>query len=171
MKYLAALAVVMAITLFNFSPSALSQADPLPASGTYFIVSADTKEALQPEANTAGQNVFLHEFNQSGMQKWIVKRFIDPKTKKPLNKYTIRLTGENADLYLQPFPAQDHTCMISSGSSNFTLAKAGDSFQLKSSAQNGDALYAFPSPPGNTEARFGPADSAAKFNWDFIAAN
>jgi len=170
MRYLGALAVLLALLLFNVAPAAQSQADLLPNSGTYFIVSADTKEALQPEGNTAGQNVFLKEFNQSGMQKWIVTRKIDPKTKKPLNRYTIRLSGENADLYLQPFPAAEHTCMISNGASNFSLAKAGDSFQLKSSAQNGDALFAFPSPPSYTEARFGPSDGSTKYSWDFIAA-
>ncbi|MBS1993820.1 MAG: hypothetical protein JSS86_06245 [Cyanobacteria bacterium SZAS LIN-2] len=170
MKLFGIISILILAIFFTFGP-ANSQADPLPNSGTYFIVSADTKEALQPNGPTAGQNVFLYEFNQGGTQKWTVTRKIDPKTKKPLNRYTIRLAGENTDLYLQPFPAPDHTCMVSNGATDYTLAPGGGSFQIKSAALNGDALYTFPSPPGNTEAHFGPADGTAKYKWDFIPAN
>lgn len=170
---LPALATLFALTCV---PSANSQGatvgvDNLPNSGTYFIVSAETKEALQPVAATVGQNVLLYEYNSSGMQKWVVTRKIDPKTKKPLNSYTIRLAGENNDLYLQPFPAPDHTCMISSGASTFSMAPAAASYVIKSAAQNGDALYTYPYPPMNTEARLGPNDGSQKFHWDFIPAN
>ena len=176
MKSFGVLSVLTAFLFLTSAPAANSTGatasiDKLPKSGTYYIVSSETKEALQPEAATAGQNVFLYEYNQSGMQKWTVTRKIDPKTKKPLNSYTIRLAGENNDLYLQPFPAPDHTCMVSSGASNYSLGAAGESFVIKSSALNGDALNTYPSPPGPTEAHFGPSDSSQKFKWDFIAAN
>ncbi len=171
--FLPALATLLVLSA---APSANSQGatvgvDNLPDSGTYFIVSAESKEALQPVAGTAGQNVFLYEHNSSGMQKWVVTRKIDPKTKKPMNRYSIRLAGENNDLYLQPFPAPDHTCMISSGVSAFSLVPTAGSYVIKSAAQNGDALYISPNPPVQTEARFGPADGSQKFSWDFIPAN
>lgn len=170
MKLVGILSAV-AVVILGLAPSAMSEGDPLPNSGNYFIISADTKEALQPNASTAGQNVFLSEYNQSGMQKWTFKRKIDPKTKKPLNNYTIKLMGDSNDTHLQPFPASDHTCMISIDPSNFSLAVAGSSFVIKSSALNGDALYTYPSPPGPTEARFGPSDGSTKFQWDIIPAN
>jgi hypothetical protein len=166
MRLFGVFSVLVLYLFLNFAPAAHLQADPLPNSGTYFIVSADSKEALQPVGSTVGQNVFLYEFNKSGVQKWTVTRKIDPKTKKPLNRYTIRLAGENNDLYLQPFPSPDHTCMISSGASVCSLAPGGGSFQIKSATLNGAALYTYPSPPGNTEPHFGPADSAQKCKWD-----
>lgn len=171
-----ALPAVAALLMLSCAQSANSQGatvgvDNLPNSGTYFIVSAETKEALQPVAGTPGQNVLMYEYNSSGMQKWVVTRKVDPKTKKPLNRYTVRLAGENNDLYLQPFPSPDHTCMISSGASNFSLVPASGSYVIKSAAQNGDALYTYPYPPMNTEARLGPSDGSQKFKWDFIPAN
>lgn len=170
MKSLGLLFAFAVLLLISFAPSAMSESDPLPMSGNYFIVSADTKEALQPNEPTSGQNVFLSEYNQSGMQKWTLKRKIDPKTKKPLNSYTIKLMGESNDRHLQPFPAADHTCMISIDPSVFSLSPVGGSFIIKSATLNGDALYTYPSPPGPTEARFGPSDNSAKFQWDFIPA-
>jgi hypothetical protein len=174
MKTIGVLPALAALLMLSCAPSAISQGasvavDNLPNSGTYFIVNAETKEALQPNGASAAQNVFCFEYNSSGMQKWVLKRKIDPKTKKPLNRYTIRFAGENTDLHLQPFPAADHTCMISSGASDFTMAKAGTSFVIKSAALNGDALYTYPNPPAYTEARFGPSDGSQKFQWDFIA--
>ena len=171
MKSFGILSVFVVLLLLTFAPSALSQADPLPNTGTYFIVSVATKQAMQPNGPTPGQNVFLQEYNQSGMQKWAIKRKLDPKTKKPLNSYTIRLAGDAADLNLQPFPAPDHTCIVSSGTSNFSLAPIGGSFVIKSSQLNGDALYSAPVTDSNTEARFGPSDNSDKFKWDFLPAN
>jgi hypothetical protein len=86
MKTIGLLPALTAVLMLSAAPSANSQGatvgvDNLPNSGTYFIVSADSKEALQPVAGTAGQNVFLSEYNSSGMQKWVVTRKIDPKTK------------------------------------------------------------------------------------------
>jgi len=177
MKVFGFCTLLVAFLLLSFAPSAVSQSsataqiDPLPVSGTYFIVNADTKEALTPNAASAAQNVFCTEYNQSGMQKWIVTRKIDPKTKKPLNRFTIKLSGENNDLWLQPFPAPGHTCMVSSGASDFTMAPIAGSVQLKNVSLNGDALYAYPTPPAPTEARFGPPSGDAKYRWDFIAAD
>ncbi len=171
MKFVGILSALVVIILLAFAPSAMSEGDPLPNSGNYFIVSADTKEALQPNGPTCGQNVFLAEYNQGGTQKWTIKRKIDPKTKKPLNSYTIKLMGDATDRNLQPFPATDHTCMIGMDVSTYTLAQAGSSFIIKNSTLNGDALCAVPSPPGPTEARFGPSDGSTKFQWDFIPAN
>jgi hypothetical protein len=79
--------------------------------------------------------------------------------------------GETADRYLQPFPAPDHTAMISTDATNFSLGQMSGSFILKCSALNGDALYSFPAASGPTEVRFGPSDGTTKFRWDFIPAN
>lgn len=170
MKSFGILFVFAVMLVLAFAPPVMSEDDPLPNSGTYFIVSADTKEALQPLAPTTGQNVFLSEYNQGGLQKWTIKRKIDPKTKKGLNSYTIKLMGDSNERNLAPFPAQDHTCMINIDPSNFSLAPVSGSFIIKCAELNGDSLYACPSPPGPTEARFGPSDGSKKFQWDFIPA-
>lgn len=149
--------------------STLAQATPLPDSGTYFIVNAASGDALQPSMASAGQNVFLKEFNKGGLQKWTLVRKVDPATKKPTNRYNIRLAGENAGLHFQPFPAPDHTAMISTDTSVFVLDSGEGGCLVKSVASNGDALYTYPYPPMDTEARFGPSDGSAKFRWNFIA--
>jgi hypothetical protein len=147
-------------------------ADTLPDTGTYFIISKSSGDAIQPGGGTPGQSVMLSPFTKSGMQKWSIKRHIDPKTKKPTNRYNISLAGETPDLEFQPHPSiQERSALISSGKSVMVLEPKGDSVLIKSVKQNGDALFVYPSPPGNAEAHFGPSDDSAKFLWDFIPAN
>lgn len=146
-------------------------ADALPNTGTYFIVSKSSGEAIQPVGGTPGQNVLLYPYNKSGMQKWSVTRHIDPKTKQPTNRYNICLAGETPDLEFQPHDIQDRTALITPGKSVMVLEPKNDALLIKSVKRNGDALFVFPYPPANSEARFGPSDDSAKFLWDFIPAN
>lgn len=143
----------------------------MPESGTYFITNVASGEAMQPAAASAGQNVLTYEYNQGGLQKWVLKRKIDAATKKPTNRYNIRLAGEATDLNFQPHPISDATAIISSDESVFTLEPTDSGLVVKSIARNGDALYIVPSPPMNTETHFGPNDGSTKFRWKFTATN
>jgi hypothetical protein len=165
-----ALATALAFTVLSSLP-AQAQTDPLPNSGTYFITSMKSDEALQPAGNTVGQNVLLHDYDRCGLQKWVIDRKIDPKTKKPTNRYTIRLAGESDDLNFQPHPVADCPAMIGSDKSVFVVESGGDSGMLiKSVARNGDALFVFTQPPLASEAKFGPSDGSPKFRWKFTRA-
>lgn len=167
------LSSLLSFLLSFFLVSALptwADSDPLPNSGTYFIINASSDEALQPVGPTAGQNVLLYPFNKSGMQKWEINRRIDPATKKPTNKYTIKLAGESG-LSFQPHPVADSSAIISLDPSVFVLEPGDGGLLIKSVQLNGDALYIFPYPPMNTETRFGPDDSSNKFRWKFVSAN
>jgi hypothetical protein len=146
-------------------------ADALPNTGTYFIVSKSSGEAIQPVGGTPGQSVLLYPFNKGGLQKWSVKRHIDPKTKQPTNRYNISLAGETPDLDFQPHDIQDRAALITPGKSVMVLEAKGEDVLVKSVKRNGDALFVYPYPPMNSEARFGPSDDSAKFLWDFIAAD
>jgi hypothetical protein len=137
----------------------------LPDSGTYFIVSSSSGEALQPVGPTPGQNVLLYPYNKSGMQKWNLTRIIDPKTKQPTNRYKIRLAGETPDLNFQPHDVEDRTALISSGESIFVFQPKDEALEIKSVKRNGDALFVYPYPPMNSEAHFGPSDGSAKYQW------
>lgn len=149
-----------------------AKAEPpsLPDSGTYFIVNAASEEALQPVQPSSGQNVILQGFSKSGLQKWTITRKIDAVSKKPTNRYTIRLAGENATLNLQPHPVQDCPAIISLDSEVFVLEPGESGFLVKSVTQNGDALCTLQSPPSDTETRFSPNDGSAKYRWNFISA-
>jgi hypothetical protein len=142
---------------------------PLPNTGTYFIVNASSHEALQPGAPSLGQTVFLYEFNSGGTQKWMVTRKIDPATKKPTNRYSIRLAGENQDLNFQPHPSiGDAAAIIGTDKATYVLEPSGEGFLLKSVSKNGDALFIAPQQGYNTEPRFGPNDGSSKFQWNFV---
>lgn len=137
--------------------------------GTYFIVNSKTNEALTPNGPTAGQNVFLMPFKKSGLQKWNVKQI---KTKNGIS-YTIGLDGSDG-LFLCPFPAGDHTPIITTPfgkEGSYTIKSASDNkgWYIKSLHLNGDAMQSFVySKETPTEIRFNPAEAADKFYWMFI---
>jgi len=143
---------MLALVLGSFLPAYSAgttttvNVDPLPKSGTYFIINAATHAALQPNAPSLGQNVFLSEYNKSGTQQWTITRRIDPTTKKPTNRYTIRLAGENKDLHFQPHPSvNDATPILGMDGAVFALEATQDGLLVKSVEKNGDAMYAIQS--------------------------
>jgi hypothetical protein len=158
----------LVVGLMTVSP-AFADYEALPNTGTYFITNAANQEALQPAASSVGQNVETVEYSKSGSQKWLVTRKIDPKTDKPLNKYTIRLAGDNADLKLQPHPAIDSKTIISTDGAVFSMDPGEQGLLLKKS--NGDALYSKVNPPMASEACWGADDGSPKFRWSFVPAN
>ncbi len=164
--FLLALLLVLSFT----APTAAFSQD-LPNTGTYFILNALNDEALQPNGGTAGQNVFLAEYTKSGMQKWTVTRKIDPKTKQPTNRYTIRLAGDSTKLYLAPFPAPNHTSMLDPNPSVYILQPQGDDLVIRSVDRNGDSLCCVANPPGPSEVQIQPKDETSKFQWKFVAAD
>lgn len=143
----------------------------LPNTGTYFIINNSSGEALQPVGAMVAQNVLMYTADKGGLQKWLVTRNIDPKTKKPTNRYNIQLAGENGDLYLQPHDIAGATSILLQDKSTFVLEPGEDGIIVKSVKRNGDAMFIYPSPPMNAEARFGPSDGSAKFMWTFEPAN
>jgi hypothetical protein len=145
--------------------------DALPNSGTYFIVSRSSGEALQPVGASLGQNVELFPFDKGGLQKWTLTRLIDSKTRKPTNRYNIRLAGEIPGLEMQPHDVADRTAVLLETKSVFVLQPKGDGMLLKSVKRNGDAMFVYPVANMNAEARFGPSDDSAKFLWDLQPAN
>ena len=149
------------------APNAAFSAD-LPNSGTYFILNALNDQALEPLGGTPGQNVFLTEYTKSGMQKWTVTRKVDPKTKKPTNRYTIKLAGDSTKLYLAPFPAANHTSMLDANASVYILQPEGDDFVVRSVDRNGDALCCVANPPSPSEVQIQPKEDSAKFRWKFV---
>ena len=178
MKIAKLLCLIVALVICAFLPLSavmgqggtvnLSQ---MPNSGTYFVVSSSNGEALQPNGPTAGQNVFLTAYNKSGLQKWRFTRLIDPKTKKPTNRYQIRLAGEAQDVHFQPHPSvSSRTAIISSGTTNFVLEPGADGFLIKSVKLNGDAMFVYPVTDSTTEVHFGPNDGSTKFRWQIEPA-
>ena len=164
-----ALAAAVSLLVLSSLP-AKAEPDPLPNSGTYFITSMSSDEALQPDASSLGQSVHLHEFNKSGMQKWAIERKLDPKTQKPTNRYTIKLAGENGDLNFEPHPVADMSAVMGMNKQVYVLESGDSGTLIKSVAKNGDALYVYPQPPMPAEARFGPNDGSAKYRWKFTLA-
>ena len=164
-----ALAAALPLIVLSSLP-AKAEPEPLPNSGTYFITSMKSDEALQPAANSAGQYILLYEFNKSGMQKWTINRKLDPKTQKPTNRYTIRLAGENDELNFNPHPVGNMTAILGGDKSVYVLESGDSGTLIKSVDRNGDALYARPQPPMPAEGRFGPDDGSAKFRWKFTLA-
>lgn len=161
----------IAFLALMFAQLAVFAEDILPDSGTYFIINADKNLALEPLGATQGQNVFARPYNKSGMQKWTINRIIDIKTKKPTNRYNIRLAGETTGLNFLPFPVEDHTSMIGPDSATYVLQPLSGAFVVKSVSRNGDALFTQDVPELPTEVKFGPSDNTAKFQWVFEAAN
>lgn len=170
MKILQRAAILVSLLAFTSGPT-IAEVPALPDTGTYFIVNSQSDEALQAGAASIGQSVFAQEFNKGGLQKWAVTRKIDPKTKKPTNRYTVRLGGEIPGLNFQPHPVTDSNAIISMDTSVFVLESGEGGYLVKSVAKNGDALCIYPSPPSYTETRFAPSDGSAKFRWKFIPAN
>ncbi len=149
--------------------AAVTTNDPLPSSGTYFIINSSSHEALQPNAASLGQSVFLVEFNKGGTQKWAIDRKIDPVTNQPTNRYSIRLAGENEGLNFAPHPSVgDAGPVLGMDKAVFTLEPSADGLILKSVEKNGDALFVFKS--DTSEAHFGANDGSAKFRWNFVRA-
>ncbi|HEY9677513.1 MAG TPA: hypothetical protein V6C76_05865 [Drouetiella sp.] len=159
---LLALAVSFALT----SKAAL--AGELPATGTYFIINALNDQALEPLGGTPGQNVFLREFSKSGMQKWNIVRKIDPKTKQPTNRYTIKLAGDSTQLFLAPFPMPNHTSILDSSAHTYILQPLGDNLVVRCVERNGDSLCAVTVPELATEVQIQPKDDSTKFQWKFV---
>lgn len=158
-----------AVPAFSQSNSASVRLEPLPNSGTYFIVNASSQEALEPNAPTLGQNVFLQEFNRGGTQKWSITRIIDPKTKRPTNRYTIRLAGENKDLKFQPHPSVgDAMPILGLDTAVFALEANADGLLIKSVSKNGDAMFVAPQSGTMSEPHFAHNDGSARFRWNFI---
>lgn len=171
MKIFHRVAVIGSLIALASAPT-LAEDNPLPDSGTYFIVNASSGQALQPVEPSPGQNVYVYEYKQSGAQKWTITRHVDPKTKKPTNRYNIRLAGDNQGLNFQPHPSiSDAAAIVGGDKSVFTLQSNADGYVVKSVTKNGDALTIYQSPPSDTETRFGPSDGSDKFRWNFISAN
>jgi hypothetical protein len=143
-------------------------ATDMPNTGMYFIINALNDHALEPLGGTPGQNVFLSEYTKSGMQKWNLTRQIDPKTKQPTNRYTIRLAGDSTKLYLAPFPVSNHTSILDSSPSVFIVQPAGDDFVIRSVARNGDSLCCVANPPLRDEVQIQPQDESSRFHWKFV---
>jgi hypothetical protein len=158
----------MAVVLATAIPALAAS---LPNTGTYFIINNSSGEALQPVGPTVGQNILMYPSEKGGMQKWVVTRIIDPATKKPTNRYNIRLAGENDDLQFHPHDIADRTAVLLPGKSTMVLDATETGITIKSVERNGDALFVYPYPPMNSEARFGPSDGSAKYQWTFEAAN
>ncbi len=174
MQFIQRTAIAISLVVSASVPSIGAEtAEPpkYPDSGTYFIVNAQSEQALQPVGASAGQNVYMAEFTKGGAQKWTITRKIDPVTKKPTNRYTIRLAGDNQGLNFQPHPSVDGSAIISTDTSVFVLDPGEAGYLVKSVSKNGDALFIYPSPPSETETRFGPNDGSAKFRWKFIPAS
>lgn len=176
MRVLTAVPALLAIVLSACLPansqtnSASVQLDQLPKSGTYYIINASSSEALQPNAPSLGQNVFLLEYKGSGTQQWKLDRKIDPITKKPLNRYTIRLAGEAQDLNLQTHPSvSSRPPILGMEKSVFTFEPGPDGFLFKSVEKNGDAMFAEPYSSAYSEPKFGPNDGSKKFRWNFLS--
>lgn len=168
MKLVNSFATAVALTIsFVLSAAAAT----LPDTGTYFIINKGSGEALQPNGPSVGQNVLCMEANKSGMQKWTVTRIIDPATKKPTNRYTIKLAGENPDLQLHPHDIADACALLNNGKSTMVLDAKEDGIIVKSVSRNGDAMYSYPSPPMYSETHFGPSDGSGKFLWIFDPAS
>ena len=68
MKVLQKFALAVSLIAATAAP-ALAQAEPLPNTGTYFIVSALNDEALEVGQASAGQYVQPRVFTQGGLQK------------------------------------------------------------------------------------------------------
>lgn len=167
------LALILSLftTLSLTASIASAQGTTLPDSGTYFITNVGSDEAIQPLGATPGQNVFMYPSSKSGMQKWVLIRKIDPITKKPTNRYTIKTAGETT-LYLQPHPSvSDHTSILLPETSTYSFKPTASGILIESVALNGDAMYAFANPPSNNEVRFGPSDGSTKFYWVFTPAD
>ncbi|MBS1954126.1 MAG: hypothetical protein JST89_08070 [Cyanobacteria bacterium SZAS-4] len=152
------------------APNAAFSAD-LPNTGTYFILNALNDQALEPLGGTPGQNVYLSEYTKSGMQKWTVTRKIDPKTKQPTNRYTIRLAGDSTKLYLAPFPAPNHTSMLDSSPSTYILQSQGDDLLIRSVDRNGDSLCCVANGTSRNDVQIQPKDETSKFQWKFVATD
>lgn len=147
--------------------AAVAPIDPLPVSGTYFIINNASHEALQPNAAMIGQNVFLVEYNKGGTQKWAIDRKIDPVTNQPTNRYTIRLAGEQDDLNFEPHPSVgDAMPVLGMNKAVFVLEPSGDGLLVKSVDRNGDAMFVVKS--GMSEPHFGANDGSPKFRWNFV---
>lgn len=163
--------LLMALTLSISAVTAVFADGTLPETGTYFIVNAGNGDALQPLGPTPGNNVFVYPFNKGGLQKWIFTRYIDPVSKKPTNRYTIKIAGEGTSLFFAPHDMVERTSILDSSKSDFAIQPGPNGFLIKSIKRNGDALYAMSSPNQMTETRFGPDDGSAKFRWAIDPAN
>ncbi len=162
---------LMALAILLLTQLAVFAEDLLPDSGTYFIINTVANLALEPLAASSGQNVFAKPYTKGGMQKWTLNRIIDIKTKKPTNRYNIRVAGEITDLNFNPFPAEDHTSMVGPDKSVYVLQPLSGALVIKSVARNGDALFTQDVAESPTEVKFGPSDGSAKFQWIFEPAN
>ena len=137
----------------------------LPNTGIYFIISADSNEALQPMAPTLGQSIKLYPFDKGGSQKWVLTRKINPVTKKPTDRYTIRSTGGDS-LYFTLPPAPQMSSTVGGPAYEYTLAPGTVGLTIKQ--KNGDALYLHTDAPYNSQALFGPDDGTPKFRWNVV---
>ena len=140
---------------------------PLIENGTYSIINVSTQDALTPVMLTAGQNVFLqNQVTTDLLQRWYIQ--FDGLY------YTIRSQQENT-LFFQPFPAGEHTSIISSNngdsSPKFLLEKIVENgavyFKIKSVLLAGQALYQFTNGLYE-EARFKAFENTDLFKWQII---
>lgn len=147
------------------------RAASLPATGVYYIVNNGTGQALEPNAPSLGQNVFMVSFKRSGVQKWKVTRKVDPRTNQATNRCTIRLAGENRELNLEPHPSVSDRCpILGLDVAVFSLALEGDGVVIKSVSHGGDALYPYSQEGDQGEPRFARNDGSPSFRWTFIPA-
>lgn len=163
---LSASAQLLHVGQSNNTANAIDNTKALPT-GIYFIVNAEGK-ALTPWGPSVGQNVFLQPFTKSGVQKWQVTQH---KTTKGIT-YILVVDGTD-NLYLQPYPAKDHTPIVSprSTGSIFKITAAGQPklWYIKSVFYNGDALRSFVfSPNLPTEVRFEAPENTDRFLWKLV---
>lgn len=169
MKY--AQSLFLALTLSLSAVTAVYADGALPETGTYFIVNAGSGDALQPLGPTPGNNVLVFPFNKGGLQKWTFTRYIDPVSKKPTNRYTIKFAGEGEALWFAPHDMVERTCILDTKKSDYSIEPGPTGYLIKSIKRNGDALYAMPSTPPAAESRFGPNDGSPKYRWAIDPAN
>lgn len=161
----------MAFACFSASCKKKTTVTPAPIpvieNGTYAIINVSTQDALTPVQLTAGQNVFLqNQLTSDLLQRWHIQ--FDGQY------YTIRSQQESS-LFFQPFPAGDHTAIISSndGNSNpkFILEKIEENgavyFKIKSLLLGQQALYQLTNGMYE-EARFKAFENTDLFKWQFV---
>ena len=137
-----------------------------PQSGEYFIVNVATNQALTPVDVGVNSNTRLKVFNQSGLQKWTIKKQI---INGNIITYTIQNTS--ATFYLRPyFQPTNGNAIISELDDlcNYSITAEGANFIIKNNKMLGDALYVKDGGALSDEPWFAPNDNSNKFKWKFV---
>ncbi|MCZ2141371.1 MAG: hypothetical protein LC096_08285 [Bacteroidia bacterium] len=133
MKTTKILCIVLLSLLFcSEAFSQIKNNKPVPK-GLYFIVN-EKGEALQPLGGTPGEFVYLHKFNKSGMQKWLV---IPQKN----GRYLIQFYDSN--IYLEPHPAEGFSAVLLDPETGYMFSAVPGTdhlWYIKSKERRGDAM-------------------------------